>query len=69
MTNDLPAPSSEQGFIDAKQLLKRLPISSRTLFNWRTTGKIPTLKIGRRCLYHYPSVEAALLRLQCGGGQ
>jgi hypothetical protein len=24
------------------------------------------VKIGRRCLYHFPSVEAALLRLQWG---
>ena len=28
-------------FIYEKQLLARLPISRRTLFNWRTTGKFP----------------------------
>ncbi len=56
----------EAGFIDEKQLLARLPVSRRTLFNWRTTGKIPSIKIGRRILYHLPSVEAALLRQQKG---
>jgi predicted DNA-binding transcriptional regulator AlpA len=53
------------GFIDQKQLLARLPISRRTLFNWRTTGKIPCVRLGgRRILFHWPSVEAALLRHQ-----
>ena len=59
---------SESGFIDQKQFLARLPISRRTLFNWRTTGKIPCVRLGgRRILFHWPSVEAALLRHQRGG--
>jgi len=61
-------PSSETGFIDQKQILARLPISRRTLFNWRTSGKIPCVRPGgRRILFHWPSVEAALLRHQQGG--
>lgn len=56
-------------FLDEKEMLRRLPVSRRTLFNWRTSGKIPSIKIGRRCLYHFPSIEAALLRLQRGGGE
>jgi hypothetical protein len=55
----------EPGFIDEKQLLARLPVSRRTLFTWRTTGKIPCVRLGgRRILFHWPSVEAALLRHQ-----
>jgi hypothetical protein len=61
------APASGEGFLDEKQILARLPVSRRTLFNWRASGKIPSIKIGRRCLYHGPSVDAALLRLQRGG--
>ncbi|MGO9001245.1 MAG: helix-turn-helix transcriptional regulator [Limisphaerales bacterium] len=58
-------PAGEAGFIDEKQLLARLPVSRRTLFNWRTTGKIPCVRLGgRRILFHWPSVEAALLRHQ-----
>jgi len=61
-------PSSGEGFIDQKQLLARLPISRRTLFNWRMTGKIPCVQLGGcRILFHWPSVEAALLRHQRGG--
>ena len=60
--------AGESGFIDQKLLLARLPISRRTLFNWRTTGKIPCVRLGgRRILFHWPSVEAALLRHQHGG--
>ena len=61
-------PPLEPGFIGQKQLLARLPISRRTLYNWRRAGKIPSVRIGgRRILFHWPSVEAALLRHQRGG--
>ena len=64
------APPGEAGFIDEKELLKRLPVSRRTLFNWRATGKIPFVRLGgRRVLFHWPSIEAALLRKQHGGAQ
>jgi hypothetical protein len=63
------APPCDAGFIDEKQLLARLPVSRRTLFNWRTSGKIPCVRLGgRRILFHWPSVEAALLRQQKGAG-
>ena len=60
--------AGEAAFIDEKQLLARLPVSRRTLLNWRMTGKIPCVRLGgRRILFHWPSVEAALLRYQRGG--
>jgi excisionase family DNA binding protein len=62
------ASSGETGFIDEKTLSKRLPVSRRTLFSWRTSGKIPFVRLGgRRVLFHWPSVEAAMLRMQTGG--
>jgi hypothetical protein len=61
------APSSATGFLNQKQLLARLPISRRTLFSWRASGKIPHIKINRRILFHWPSCEVALLRRQHGG--
>ena len=36
--------SNETGFIDEKQLLARLPISRRTLGNWKVRGIIPFIK-------------------------
>jgi hypothetical protein len=64
------APSGESNFINEKELLKRLPVSRRTLFSWRMTGKIPSVRLGgRRVLFHWPSIEAALLRNQKGGVQ
>ncbi len=69
--NENPAnvqPPAEAGFIDEKQLLSRLPVSRRALFNWRNSGKIPSVRLGgRKILFHWPSVEAALLRHQHGG--
>lgn len=57
----------EPSFIDEKQLLARLPVSRRTLGNWRAKGILPFIKIGRRCLYDWTSVQGALLRRQRGG--
>src|SRR5256886_12735696 len=59
--------SNETGFIDEKQLLAKLPISRRTLGNWKAKGVLPYIKIGRRCLYDWASVQGALLRRQRGG--
>ena len=59
--------SGETGFIDEKQLLAKLPISRRTLGNWKAKGILPYIKIGRRCLYDWASVQGALLRRQRGG--
>jgi hypothetical protein len=53
--------------MDEKQLLAKLPISRRTLGNWKATGILPYIKIGRRCLYDWASVQGALLRRQRGG--
>jgi hypothetical protein len=58
---------AETGFIDEKRLLARLPISRRTLGNWKAKGILPYIKIGRRCLYDWASVQGALLRQQRGG--
>src|SRR5271155_2274357 len=61
-------PSGEAGFIDEKGLLARLPVSRRTLGNWKATGILPYIKIGRRCLYDCPGgsllivTEALVLR-------
>ncbi|PYJ56792.1 MAG: hypothetical protein DME24_21125 [Verrucomicrobia bacterium] len=59
--------SGDTGFIDEKRLLARLPISRRTLGNWKAKGLLPYIKIGRRCLYDWASVQGALLRRQRGG--
>jgi hypothetical protein len=59
--------SGERAFMDEKQLLAKLPISRRTLGNWKAKGIIPHIKIGRRCLYDWASVQGALLRRQRGG--
>jgi hypothetical protein len=58
---------SERAFMDEKQLLTKLPISRRTLGTLKASGVLPYMKIGRRCLYDWPSEQGALLRRQRGG--
>lgn len=54
------------GFIDQAELLRRLPVSRRTIHNWRLAGKIPSIVIGRRVLFCWESVAQALRRLERG---
>ena len=61
------APPNETDIINQPELLQRVPISRRTAFAWEQKGILPVIKIGRRKLYHWKNVEAALLRQQKGG--
>jgi len=56
-------------FIDEPELRRRLPVSRRTIHNWRRAGKIPSIVIGRRVLFCWANVEAALRRMERGGVQ
>lgn len=56
----------QEGFLDEHAVLKRIPVSRKTLYNWRLTGKVPFIKIGKRNLFFWPSVQGALLRMQKG---
>jgi predicted DNA-binding transcriptional regulator AlpA len=53
-----------QRLLTTPELLTRLPISRRTLATHVARGLLPCVRIGRRVLWHWPSVEAALLRRQ-----
>lgn len=55
--------------IDESEALRRVPVARRTWFDWRQRGLIPYIRPPgtKRILYHWPSVEAALLRMQRGG--
>ena len=57
----------ESEFIDEKELLRRLPVSRRTLHNWRRAGKIPCIVIGRRVIFSWDNVARSLRRLEQGG--
>ncbi|HLH53282.1 MAG TPA: hypothetical protein VKY92_06665 [Verrucomicrobiae bacterium] len=61
---DAAANSAE--FINTDALLERIPVSKRTLGTWREDGKIPFVKLNKRVIYHWPSVQQALLRQQRG---
>jgi len=64
VVNDTASQSAtaEQTFIDQPELLRRLGICRKSAQNWERAGKLPVVKVFRKKLYHWPSVEAALLR-------
>ena len=53
-------------FIDTVELCRRLGCSRRTTNNLREKGKLPAVILGRLVRYHWPTVEATLLRQQTG---
>ena len=68
LTPRIESPEALKDFIDESELLRHLPMSRRTVFNQRLKGEIPFIRLaGRRIIYHWPSVQAALLRKQRGG--
>jgi len=66
---DRPLPVILDTFLDFDQLLPRLRVCERSAREWTRQGLIPSIRLpgSRRVLYHWPSVERALLRLQRGG--
>lgn len=62
--------NNDAGLISETEVLETLiPVSSRTLRNYREKGLIPYIKVagGRRVLYHRKSLIEAMLRMQQGG--
>ena len=58
----------DRGFLTTSELQKTvLPLSRRSIFEWRKKGIIPSIQIGSKVLYHKDSVIAVLLRRQNGG--
>jgi predicted site-specific integrase-resolvase len=57
---------AEPDFLSESELLRRLPVSRRTLTNWRKSGRLPFVKLpgSRRVLCHWPSIAESLLRSQ-----
>ena len=69
-TKKLPLlpPEYERGFLTTSELQKTvLPLSRRSIFDYRRRGIIPSIQVGSKILYHRESVIAALLRRQDGG--
>lgn len=57
--------SEQNDFITTNELLTKLPVSKRTICKWVAEGKIPCIKLSaRKTLFHWKSVQDALLRNQ-----
>jgi len=71
-TEKIPAlpPEYERPFLTVAELQKKIPVSRRTIFAWRKAGWLPSVQAGgTKILFHWKSVEDALLRQQRGGAK
>jgi hypothetical protein len=60
--------ASTPKFIDFAELSRHIPLCERTLRQAIRDGRIPSIRLpgARRIIFHYESVQAALLRMQRG---
>lgn len=63
-------PGGSRDWLDAATVALRLGVTINTVRSWTNAGGLPAVRLncGRRILYHWPDVKAALLRMQRGGG-
>jgi hypothetical protein len=63
-------PATGGDWLTELDLLARVPVSRRTVHEWRHAGKLPYVQLpgSRRVIYFWPDVQRALLRHQKGGG-
>jgi predicted DNA-binding transcriptional regulator AlpA len=54
-------------FLSLKELLEKIPVSRKTIHNWRRSRKIPAIVIGRRVLFCWKNVSDALRKMEIGG--
>src|ERR1017187_5195620 len=57
-------PTSENDFLEEKEILKRIHLCRKSLWKRCRDGDIPYIKLGGRKIFHWPSVSAALIRKQ-----
>ena len=62
-------PVASETFIGFQELCRRIPLCERTLWDYVRRGRIPSIRLpgALRILFHWASVQAALLRLERGG--
>lgn len=68
MFNTYPTPpeaTNTQLLVDISEMARRLSVSQRQLGYWVSEGRVPALKLGRRCLRFKP--QAVLEALEQGG--
>lgn len=59
---------SDRAFLTTGELQRTvLPLSRRSILEWRKKGIIPSVQIGSKVLFHKQAVIEALCRRQAGG--
>lgn len=61
-----PVISSDDRLLTEKEAAEYLRIKPRQLFNWRVSGLIPFMRIGKALRYRKSTIDAALERFTHG---
>lgn len=70
MTQSDSTAASDAEYVDDRELARRTPIRRATWQWWRREGGGPPFyKLGRRCVYRWPDVEAWIAKFAAGGGK
>lgn len=56
-------------FCTVKEASKYTTIAVKTLYEWCATGKIPSIKIGRRILFDLADIDSLMANLKRGTGE
>ena len=70
-TPEAPVPVPNQppnDFVHSAELARRLGIGVGTLRQWTKVGKLPFIQLRRKIVWHWPTVQQALLRAQRNNG-
>ncbi len=56
-------------YVDIKAVSKYTSLSESTLYEWAGTGRIPSIKIGRRVLFDLHDIDKVMARLKRNDNQ
>ncbi len=55
-----PSPKTDEKLLNTREASEILKVSELTVFNWRTSGKLPSMKMGGRYYYKYSDILNAM---------
>ena len=56
-------------YVDIKKASKYTSLPVKTLYEWAGTGRIPSVKIGRRVLFDLHDIDSVMARLKRSDNQ
>jgi len=62
-SNDKYEPNGER-YVDIKRVSRYTSLPVKTLYEWASIGKVPSIKIGRRVLFDLNDIDALMVSMK-----